>query len=342
MATTKSDRAELDGAQKAAVFMLAIGEAHAAPLFERMDDDEIRRLSQSMAHLGSVTADVIENLLVEFSEHVASAGSLIGTFESTERLLSKILERDRVQRIMEQIRGPSGRTMWDKLGNVNEVVLANYLKNEYPQTVAVVLSRIRSAHAARVLALLPEGFATEVVLRMLRMETVQKDILEQVERTLRSEFITTLARGGQRDAHEAMAEIFDNLDRTTEARFMAALEERNAELAGRIKRLMFTFDDLRRIDDGGIQAVLRQISKEQLAVALKGAADEIKQLFLRNMSERAGKMLKDDIDALGPVRLRDVEEAQSTIVAVAKAMVDSGDIRLADGGDGDGAGELVY
>jgi flagellar motor switch protein FliG len=336
----KIDLTQLDGAQKAAVFMLAIGETHAAALFEKMDDDEIRSLSQSMAHLGAVKAGVIETLLVEFSEQVASAGSLIGTFESTERLLSKILERDRVQKIMEEIRGPSGRTMWDKLGNVNEAVLANYLKNEYPQTVAVVLSRIRSAHAARVLALLPEGFATEVVLRMLRMETVQKDILEQVERTLRSEFMTNLARTSRRESHEVMADIFNNLDRATEQRFMSALEERSSELAGRIKQFMFSFDDLLRIDNAGVQVILRQVSKEQLAVALKGASDEIKDLFLRNMSERAGKMLKEDIGALGPVRLRDVEEAQSNIVAVAKAMADAGEIVIADGSGS--ADELVY
>ena len=120
--------------------------------------------------------------------------------------------------------------MWDKLGNVNEAVLANYLKNEYPQTVAVVLSKIKPTHAARVLSLLPENFAMEVVMRMLRMETVQKEVLEQVERTLRTEFMTNLARTHRRDAHELMAEIFNNFDRGTEARFMTALEERNQDI----------------------------------------------------------------------------------------------------------------
>ncbi len=131
---------------------------------------------------------------------------------------------------MEEIRGPSGRTMWDKLGNVNEAVLANYLKNEYPQTVAVVLSKIKPTHAARVLALLPENFALEVVMRMLRMQTVQKDILDDVERTLRTEFMTNLARTHRGDAHELVAEIFNNFDRATEGRFMTALEERSDEV----------------------------------------------------------------------------------------------------------------
>jgi len=124
---------------------------------------------------------------------------------------------------MEEIRGPAGRNMWEKLSNVQEEVLANYLKNEYPQTVAVVLSKVRAEHAARVLALLPEAFAMEVVMRMLRMESVQKDVLDGVERTLRAEFMSNLARSTRRDAHEMMAEIFNNLDRQSETRFMAGL-----------------------------------------------------------------------------------------------------------------------
>ena len=133
----------------------------------------------------------------------------------------KTLPRERVAQIMEEIRGPAGRTMWDKLGNVHEAVLANYLKNEYPQTVAVVLSKVRPDHAARVLALLPDSFAMEVVMRMLRMESVQKDVLDGVERTLRAEFMSNLARSTRRDAHEMMAEIFNNLDRQAETRFLA-------------------------------------------------------------------------------------------------------------------------
>jgi flagellar motor switch protein FliG len=157
--------------------MLALGEEHASKMFELMDDDEIKEMSQTMANLGTVSANVIERLFVEFAEQISTTGSLIGTYESTERLLLKALGKDKVDAIMEEIRGPAGRTMWDKLANVNEQVLANYLKNEYPQTVAVVLSKIRAEHASRVLPLLPESFAMEVIMRMLRMESVQKEVL---------------------------------------------------------------------------------------------------------------------------------------------------------------------
>jgi flagellar motor switch protein FliG len=202
-----------------------------------------------------------------------------------------------------------------------------------------VLSKIKPAHAARVLALFANSFALEVVVRMLRMETVQKDVLDHVENTLRTEFMTNLARGPRRDAHEIMAEIFNNFDRTTESRFMTALEERSSEAAERIKKLMFTFEDLIRVDAGGIQALLRKVAKDKLAIALKGATDPLKELFLGNMSERAAKMLREDMDSLGPVRLRDVDEAQAAIVAEAKVMAEAGDIVIAAP---DGADELVY
>jgi flagellar motor switch protein FliG len=221
---------------------------------------------------------------------------------------------------------------------VNEDVLANYLKNEYPQTVAVVLSKIRAEHAARVLTMLPDPFAMEVVMRMLRMETVQKEVLDGVEKTLRAEFMSNLARSSRRDSHELMAEIFNNLDRAAETRFVNGLEERNRESAEKIKALMFTFDDLQRLSGSAVQILMRSVEKEKLPIALKGASDKIKDLFISNMSERAAKMLREDIAALGPVKLRDVDEAQGAIVNMAKELAAQGQIEI--GGNADD--EVVY
>jgi flagellar motor switch protein FliG len=338
VARAKEDYRSLTGPQKAAVLMMALGEESAAKLFALMHEDEIKEVSSAMATLGPVSSSIVERLCHEFASQMSAAGNLVGSFESTERLLAKTLPKERVAQIMEEIRGPAGRTMWDKLGNVNEAVLANYLKNEYPQTVALVLSRVRADHAAKVLQLLPEAFAMEVVMRMLRMESVQKEVLEGVERTLRSEFMSNLARTQRRDAHEIMADIFNNLDRAAETRFLSALEERNREAAERIKSLMFTFDDLVRVNGAGIQVILRAVEKEKLALALKGASDTIRDLFFKNLSERAGKMLREDIEALGPVRLKDVEEAQATIVATAKDLAAAGQIMLSDGREE----EMVY
>jgi flagellar motor switch protein FliG len=229
--------------------------------------------------------------------------------------------------------------MWDKLANVNETVLANYLKNEYPQTVSVVLSKIKPEHAARVLAALPEEFALEVVQRMLRMESVQKDILDKVEQTLRVEFMSNLARTAKRDSHEHMAEIFNNFDRQTESRFVTALEEYNRDSAERIKALMFTFEDLGKLDPGSIQTLLRNVEKDKLALALKGATDSLRDTFFSNMSERAGKILREDMEAMGPVRLKDVDEAQMRMVNVAKDLANKGEIMIAGGSSED---ELIY
>jgi len=321
----------LTGPQKAATLMLALGEEQAAKIFSRLHEDEIRDLSLAMAALGTISAAQVETVTREFSEALGQTGHLVGSFEVTERMLMRSLPKDRVTQIMEEIRGPAGRTMWDKLGNVNEAVLANYLKNEYPQTVSVVLSKVKPDHAARVLALLPEAFAMEVVMRMLRMETVQKEALDGLERTLRSEFMSNLARGQRRDPHEVMAEIFNNLDRAAESRILAALEERSRDSAEKIRSLMFTFEDLQRVDSAGVQLLIRSVPKDKLVLALKGASEGLREMFFRNLSERASKLLKDDLAALGPVKLRDVDEAQAMIVAQAKDLAAQGQIQLADG-----------
>lgn len=329
----------LTGAEKAAVVMLALGNEHGEALWPLMDDEEIREISMAMATLGKIEPSVIEFLVIDFATQMSSTGTIVGSLDSTERLLRDILPEDRVDTILEDIRGPAGRTMWDKLSNVNETVLANYLRNEYPQTVAVVLSKIRSEHAARVLSSLPEDFALEVVMRMLRMESVQKDILDKVERTLRVEFMNNLARTNRRDSHELMADIFNNLDRNAEGRFMASLEERNRDAAEKIKALMFTFEDLLRLDPGGVQTLIRNVENSRLALALKGSSDSIRDLFFSNMSERAAKILREDMEAMGPVRLRDVDESQSEIVSTAKDLADRGEIMLADNKEDD---ELIY
>src|ERR1700674_1324911 len=290
----KEDIRALSGPDRAAIFLLSLGEELGAKLWQMMDEDEIKEISQLMSTLGTVSATLVEKLLIEFVSQMSSTGSLMGSYESTERLLTRFMPGDKVGAIMEEIRGPAGRTMWDKLGNVNESVLANYLKNEYPQTVAVVLSKIKPDHAGRVLTQLPESFAMEVVMRMLRMEAVQKKVLDDVERTHRNEFFSSLARTNRRDSHELIAEIFNSLDRNTETRFLTALEERNRDSAERIKALMFTFEDLAKVDAAAIQTILRGADKQKIPLALKGASETLRELFFSNMSERAAKILKED------------------------------------------------
>ncbi|NJC40119.1 flagellar motor switch protein FliG [Brevundimonas alba] len=332
------DVRKLTGPEKAAVILLSLGEDHTR-LWQSLDEEEIKEISQAMASLGTVSAAVVEELMVEFVSGMSGSGAVMGSYEQTQRLLASFMPGERVDALMEEIRGPAGRTMWDKLGNVNEAVLANYLKNEYPQTVAVVLSKIKPDHAARVLTSLPEDFALECVQRMLRMEPVQREILDKIEQTLRTEFMSNLARTSKRDSHELMADIFNSFDRQTEARFIGALEERNREAAERIRALMFVFEDLAKLDPGGIQTLLRAVEKDSLGLALKGASESLRELFFSNMSERASKIMREDMESMGPVRLKDVDQAQMAMVQVAKDLAAKGEIMLVGQGADD---ELIY
>src|SRR5215831_2415443 len=294
LASRQSNRPKtkpLSGPKRAAILMLALGEQYGGKVWSLLDDDEVRELSIHMSTLGTVEAETVEDMLLEFVSRMSASGALMGNFDATERLLQQYLPAERVNGIMDEIRGPAGRNMWEKLSNVQEEVLANYLKNEYPQTIAVVLSKLKPEHAARVLSILPEEMAFDVVSRMLKMEAVQKEVIERVEQTLRLEFMSNLSQTRRRDAHEVMAEIFNGFDRHTETRFMTALEDANRESAERIKALMFTFDDLIKLDSGSAQTLMRNVDKDKLAIALKGASDSVRQFFFSNMSTRAAKML---------------------------------------------------
>lgn len=334
----RDDYRSLTRKEKAAVLLLSLGDEFAAKLFANMEDEEIRELSQTMSALGTVSAVIVEQLFVEFSEMISSP-DLIGTPESTERLLKKVIGEERGDKITNGVRGPEGKTMWEKLDNVNEQLLANYLKNEYPQTIAVVMAKLQPDHAAKVMASLPESLSLEVVNRMLDMDAVQKEVVDEVEETLRREFISTISKSDGKDSHEAVAEIIGGLDRSTENRLMNMLGERDQEAANKIRELMFTFDGLANVDTAGIQTLLRVVEKKTLAIALKGASENLKWAFFDNMSERAEQIMQEDIAAMGPIRLREVDEAQAEIVNIAKDLSNRGEIRIA-GSDSDG--ELIY
>lgn len=340
MAGRKTLGGTLSGIQKASILMMSIDEDAASKIFSMMSEDEIKEISHTMSTLGTVEADVVDSLTHEFTENISTGGTVIGDLTSTQKLLAKALGNEKVSTIMEDISGPAGRTTWDKLNNVNEEVLASFLKNEYPQTTALVLTKIRPSQAARVLSVFPEEFAMEVLQRMITIEPVKREILSGIEKTLQAEFMSNLASTKQFDSYEMIAEIFNNLDRSTEAKFLETLEEKDADSAERIRELMFTFEDLMKIDAAGIQTLLRSVDKDKLAIALKGANEAIRDLFFTNMSERAAKILKEDMESTGPVRLKDVDEAQTAIVTTAKTLADSGEITIPEGDEAEE--EMIY
>jgi len=329
---------QLSGPERAAVVMLALGEEATRPIWASFDEDEIREVTRAISKLGSVAPDVVDGLLQDFMESLATTSAISGSAASAQRFLSTVMSADKAQSILEDIKGPAGKTMWEKLANVNERMLSAYLLNEHPQTVAVILSRIRADHAAKVLSALPGLFAEEVIARLLTLGPVQKEIVDQIEQALKSEFMAALSRGEDRDAYAAIAEIFNKFDRATERRFMDALTMKNPAAAERIRSLMFVFEDLVRLDPADMQTLLRFVDKSDLALALKGASEDVARRFYINMSERAAGILRDDIEIMGGVRQRDVDMAQQRIVETARRLSDEGEIVLAK----DDAEELVY
>lgn len=319
---------ELTGPQRAAILLLMLGEKHGAPIWAMLEEDEVKRVSYAMAQLGSIEAKTVERLIVDFISRLSSTGAVTGSLDRTEELLAKVFPADQVSSIISEIKGASGRRMWQRLSHIDAEILAAYLRNEYPQTVAVILSRISPDHTARVLSILPDEFAVDVMNRMLRMETVQKEALEHIEETLRNEFVTTISQTARRDANELMAEVFNAFDRQTEGRFFSALDNVNRDAAKKIRELMFTFEDLTKLDPGSVQTLMRQVDKDTLGRALKGAPEPVRAFFFSNMSSRAAKNLQDEMGAMGPIRLKDVDDAQTKMVNLAKDLADKGEIMI--------------
>lgn len=314
-----------------AILLLSIGEEKAVKVFKKLEEHEIRDISREMSQLGHISNDDVEATIKRFTSEVATGASLVGTWENTERMLRKFMDDERVSEFLEEMRGPAGKTMWEKLNNINEETLAHYLQNEYPQTAALIISKISPSHAANVLAVLPKECAYEIIERMLVLENVPREVVVNVEQTLKNEFMRNLSSKSKQNNHEMLADIFNSLDRGTEATFMEMLEQQNeGKDAEMIKNFMFTFDDMVKIASVGIQAILREADKEKLPIALKGANSEVKALFLENMSERAAKILQEDIEAMGPVRIKDVDEAQQSIIGTAKELIDDGQIIIID------------
>jgi len=329
---------DFSGVEKAALLMLVVGEDHARIIFDKLKLDEIKEITQKMSALGRVTGHDVEQLLRDFKNVMGVGAGIVGSYDTVKGLLSNILDEDKANLILKDLGGPAGGNVWEKLSKVDEAILATFLKNEYPQTIAVVLSRLQTDHAARVMAQLPQEITIEAMMRMLQLESVQDEIMTDVEELLRAEFVLNAASTRAPDQHEVLADIFNNIDRSSEATLLGLLEERNKESAELIRALMFTFDDLIKLDGPAIQILLRNVNNAKLGLALKGANDELKELFLTNMSERAAKILREDMENMGPVKLRDVEQAQAEIVVSAKQLIDNGEITIASDNDEDMVG----
>jgi flagellar motor switch protein FliG len=338
MAQKEKDE-KLTGPQKAAVMLLALGEERGKAIWAALEQDEIRTITHAMVELGAVQSEQVEQTMVDFVTSMSSAGAVMGSLDRTSKLLSALLPEGQVSQIMQDIKVTATRSIWQRLPHIDPEIMANYLRNEYPQTVAVILSKVRSEQVAKILSILPEEFALDVVQRMLKMDVIQKEALYEIEEILRNEFVTTITQSTKRDANEQMAEIFNSFDRQTETRFMSALDDFDRDAAKKIRALMFTFEDLTRLDPASVQTLMRGVDRDTLARSLKGAEESTRQFFLGNMSSRAAKNLEDEMMALGPIRIKEVDEAQSKMVNIAKGLADKGEIIISKNNAEE---ELVY
>ena len=319
--------------KKAAIIALSLSDTQTAKLFALMSDEEIRKICDELARLDTLPFVEREEVYAEFALKNSEFAEFAGGYRNAEKLLFKTLPEDRALSIMEKVGGEENLSMWERLSKTSEQALASYLKNEYPQTVAVVLSKIAPKRAAKVLELLGENFAMEVMMRMLRMDEIAPEVMESLEKTLNDEFLSNQGKKSKKDSHDLVAKIFNAFDSKSEEKFMRALESRNKEAAGRVMEKMFSFDDIIKLDTDGIIALLRHAPKDKLILALVGAKEAVKDIIFANMSERAYKMMIDDMNALGRKNFADVKAAQGEIAALIRDLIRSGEITFAFGDD---------
>ncbi|MDP2192977.1 MAG: flagellar motor switch protein FliG [Alphaproteobacteria bacterium] len=326
---------KMTGKDRAAILMLSLPERITTELLSALDPHEIKEISMAMLKVKKADPEIIKAITQLFIFDLTGQRGMIGTVDGVRRLLSSFLSPEQADGILDEINGLVGRTVWDKLGNVHDESLANYLINEYPQTVAVVLTKIPAKSAAKVLARLPHEFSHDILNRMLDIDLVKKEIVEDIELNLKTDFMSRLSKPYKRDPFMNVAEIFNFMDQPSENRLLDSIEGEDADRAERIRSLMFTFKDLKKMDTQSFQRLARAIDKADLSVALKGADEDMKDLFFNTMTERAKKLMKEEIDQMGPVRVKQVEEAQMNIITKAKKLAEENMIFLPNQGGGD-------
>lgn len=325
----------MSGRRKAAILMVTLGSEIAADIYRCLTDEEIEQITLEVANIGTIPQEQIALVIEEFY-HTSMAKQYIshGGISTAREILEKALGPGKAMEIIERLQGMLQGTPFDFLKKVDPNHLLNFIQREHPQTVALILAYLNYDQSAVILSALPLEEQTEVALRIATMDQTSPEIISEVERVLERKIATVLSQEfSMAGGIEALAELLNRVDRGTEKSLMETIEEENQELAVEIKKLMFTFDDLILLDDRAIQQVLREVDFKELATALKGANDEVKQKIFSNVSSRAADNIREDMEFMGPVRVKQVEEAQQKIVAVIRRLEDSGEIVIQRGGE---------
>lgn len=326
-----TDLTDPKGPHKAAVFLLAMGEAFTAEVFKYLSENEVRQVSSIMAHIEHVPGEAVQKVHMEVRSKMALVQGEVAV--SIENFLQKVLfssmEEQRAKRIYDDILRRLHPSTFQKLSSLEPKLIVNFLRDEHPQTIAVILAHLAPELAAAVLAELPERMRPEVMLRIAHLDKISPEIVAEIDRVLEEELFSVEMSDAQKvGGAEKVASILNNVERVLEESLLEEFESSSTELAEEIRKLIFKFEDLLGVDDSAIVAVLKEITTEELKLALKACSEELQEKFFTNMSERAAQMLKEDLEVMGPARLKDVEQTQQAILKVAKRLEGEGKIVL--------------
>ena len=323
-----------EGAKKTAVLLLALGEQFASEVFKHMDRKELAAVSRAMVELDTVPKELVEEVLREYYHSMVTGREMIrGGHDAVKRLLLPNVDSETAKYVSDFLSLDSGPAPFREIGKVSPKLLAQILRNEHPQTLALIVGNLPSEQGADLLTKLPTGVRTEVLMRLAKLEAVPEEMLMAVDKVLQSQLIAMGGKEGKKvGGVQAVAEILNAVDRSTEEEVMAEIEEEAPSMAEEIRNLMFVFEDVKNLEDRSVREILKEISNEDLTMALRGATEEMKNLFFKNMSERAANMIREDLEVMGPTRLADVEVAQQNIVKVVRRLEGEGRVVISRGG----------
>ncbi|MDR2160678.1 MAG: flagellar motor switch protein FliG [Desulfovibrio sp.] len=322
------------GAKKTAVLLLALGEQFAAEMFKRMERQELAAVSKAMVEMDTVPKELVEEVLREYYHAMVTGREMLrGGQDAVRRLLLPHVDSETAKYVSDFLNLDTGPAPFREIGKVSPKLLAQILRNEHPQTLALIIGNLPSEQAAGLLTNLPAGARVEVLMRLARLEAVPEEMLVAVDKVLQSQLIAMGGKEGKKvGGVQSVAEILNAVDRSTEEEVLAEIEEESPSMAEEIRNLMFVFEDVKTLDDRSIREVLKEISNEDLTMALRGATEEMREIFFKNMSERAGNMIREDLEIMGPTKISDVEAAQQNIVKIVRRLEGEGRVMISRGG----------
>ncbi len=328
------DPGNIPGPRKAAIFLMAMGEEYATEVFERMNEMEISEVAFEMSMIDHITPEMLKAVSLDFVDMFEGESKMIVESDRfIKNIVRKTLDEKDAKAVLEDLekKKQDKPFIWSR--NVNVGTLAGYVEGEHPQTIAMILAHMPSEISSEILMTLPEELKGDIAMRIARLGQISEDVVRDVDRALKIELSGAVGPGGKAGGLQVLVDIINGVDKSTEDAVMEFVEEDNPEMANDIRNLMFVFEDLTGIDDTAMREILKKVEGQQLTFALKTATDEMKEKIFSNLSQRAGEMLKDDLEAMGPVRLAEVEEAQQAVVRAAKELEADGTITLGKGKD---------